>query len=40
MTPLQEDKQPKSRGRMEVEEGGGFIWGGVEGWGEKGYNCN
>ena len=21
-------------------EGGGFSWGGVEGWGEKAYNCN
>ena len=20
--------------------GGGFSWGGVEGWGEKAYNCN
>ena len=20
--------------------GGGFSWGGVEGWGEKSYNCN
>ena len=20
-------------------EGGGFSWGGVEGWGEKAYNC-
>ena len=20
-------------------EGGGFTWGGVEGWGEKAYNC-
>ena len=30
----------KSRGRVEVGEGGGFSWGGVEGWGEKAYNCN
>ena len=21
-------------------EGGGFSWGGVEGWGEKAYDCN
>ena len=21
-------------------EGGGFSWGGVEGWGEKAHNCN
>ena len=21
-------------------EGGGFSWGGAEGWGEKAYNCN
>ena len=27
-------------GRVEVGEGGGFTWGGVEGWGEKAYNCN
>ena len=25
---------------VEVGEGGGFSWGGVEGWGEKAYNCN
>ena len=30
----------KPRGRVEVGEGGGFSWGGVEGWGEKAYNCN
>ena len=24
----------------EVGEGGGFSWGGVEGWGEKAHNCN
>ena len=30
----------KSRGRVEVGEGGGFGWGGVEGWGGKAYNCN
>ena len=30
----------KSRGRVEVGEGGGFGWGGVEGWGEKADNCN
>ena len=23
-----------------VDEGGGFGWGEVEGWGEKAYNCN
>ena len=26
-------------GMVEVGEGGGFSWGGVEGWGEKAYNC-
>ena len=26
--------------RMEVGEGGGFGWGGVEGWGENADNCN
>ena len=30
----------KSRGRVEVGEGGAFGWGGVEEWGEKAYNCN
>ena len=26
------DTWPKSRGRVEVGDGGGFGWGGVEGW--------
>ena len=30
----------KIKGGVEVGEGGGFSWGGVEGWGEKAYNCN
>ena len=30
----------KSRGRVDVGKGGGIGWGGVEGWGEKAYNCN
>ena len=30
----------KSKGRLEVGEGGGFGWGGVEGWGEKAENWN
>ena len=34
------DTWTKSRGRVESREGGGFGWGGVEGWGEKAYNCN
>ena len=34
------DTWTKSRGKVEVGEGGGFGWGGVEGWGEKAYNCN
>ena len=34
------DTWTKSRGRVVVGEGGGFGWGGVEGWGEKTYNCN
>ena len=34
------DTWTKSRGRVEVGEGGGFGWGGVEGWGEKAHNCN
>ena len=32
------DTWTKSRGRVEV--GGGFGWGGVEGWGENADNCN
>ena len=30
------------KGHMDkiVGERGGFSWGGVEGWGEKAYNCN
>ena len=34
------DTWTKSMGRVEVGEGGGFSCGGVEGWGEKAYNCN
>ena len=34
------DTWTKPRGRVQVREGGGFSWGGVEGWGEKAYNCN
>ena len=30
----------KMKGRVEVGEGGGCGWGGVEGWGEKAHNCN
>ena len=30
----------KSGGMVEVGEGGGFSWAGVEEWGEKAYNCN
>ena len=30
----------KSRGTVEMGEGGLFGWGGVEGWGEKAYKCN
>ena len=30
----------KIGGMVEVGEGGGFSWGGVEGWGVKSYNCN
>ena len=26
--------------KIKGEDGGGFGWGGVEGWGEKTYNCN
>ena len=34
------DTWTKSRGRVVVEEGSGFCCGGVEGWGDKAYNCN
>ena len=34
------DTWTKPRWRVERGEGGGFSWGGVEGWGEKAYNCN
>ena len=34
------DTCTKSRGRVEVAEGGVFGCSGVEGWGEKAYNCN
>ena len=34
------DTWTKSGGMVEVGKGGGFSWGGVEGWGEKAYNCN
>ena len=29
------------KGHMDIikGEGGGFSWGGVEGWGEEAYNC-
>ena len=33
------DTWTKSRGRVEVGERG-FDWAGVDGWGEKAYNCN
>ena len=29
-----------ARERVEVGEGGGTGWGGVEGWGENADNCN
>ena len=29
-----------SRERVEVRDGGGIGWGGVEGWGENADNCN
>ena len=34
------DTRTKSRGRVEVGEGGGIGWGGVEGRGENADNCN
>ena len=34
------DTWKKSWGWVVVGEGSGFSWGGVEGWGEKAYNCN
>ena len=35
-----QEHMTKSRGRVEVGEGGGFGRGGVEGWGENADNCN
>ena len=34
------DTWTKPGGRVEVGEGGGFSCGGVEGLGERAYNCN
>ena len=34
------DTWTKSGEMVEVGEGGGLGWGGVEGRGEKAYNCN
>ena len=34
------DIRTKSRGRVEVGEGGGTDWGGVEVWGENADNCH
>ena len=34
------DTRTKSRGRVEVGEGGGTGWGRVEGRGENADNCN
>ena len=34
------DRRTKSRGRVEVDEGGGIGLGGVEGWGENADNYN
>ena len=30
----------KTKGVVEVGEGGGFGWGGVEGWRDNADNCN
>ena len=37
---LLKDTWTKSRGKVEVGEGGGFTWYGVEGWGEKAHNLS
>ena len=34
------DTWTKSGGMVGVEEGGGFSWCGVEGWGENADKCN
>ena len=34
------DTRTKSRERVEVGEGGGLGWSGVEVWGENADNCN
>ena len=38
--PTIKDTGTKSRGRVEVGEGGGIVWGGVEGCGESADNRN
>ena len=34
------DTRTKLKGKVEVGEGGGIGWGGVEGWGENTDTCN
>ena len=34
------DTWTKPRGRVEAGDGGGFGWGGVEGWVENADQCN
>ena len=36
-----EKQRASYKGHMDkTRGGGGFSWGGVEGWGEKAHNCN
>ena len=37
---LMKDTWTKSGVMVGLGAGGGFSWGGVEGWGEKAHNCN
>ena len=34
------DTWTKSSGRVEMEGGGEFVWGGMQGWGENAENSN
>ena len=34
------DTWTKPRRKVGTREGGGFVWDGVEGWGENADNCN
>ena len=39
-TFIREQTAVRGKGVLEAGQGGGFGWGGVEGWGENADNCN